>query len=141
MAGERLFLDAGFVVARFNVRDQYHEAARSLASRVRDCRELWTTDAVLLEIGAAFASPPRRSIVVRIWEQFHSDSHCRLVSVAGGLLQRAMALFRSRPDNAWSLADCTSFVVMSEEHLTEALTCDQHFVQAGFRALLLEGGG
>jgi len=49
-----------------------------------------------------------------------------------------MELFRNRPDKAWSLADCTSFVVMADHHLAEALTCDPHFAQAGFRALLLE---
>ena len=30
---------------------------------------------------------------------------------------------------------------MSDHHLTDGLTCDQHFVQAGFRALLLEEAG
>ena len=50
MAGERLFLDAGFVVARFSARDQYHQAARNLAARVAEYRELWTTEAVLLEV-------------------------------------------------------------------------------------------
>jgi len=34
------------------------------------------------------------------------------------------------------LTDCISFVVMSEEHITEALTGDHHFEQAGFTALL-----
>jgi len=29
-----------------------------------------------------------------------------------------------------------SFVVMSEEQITEALTGDRHFEQAGFKALL-----
>jgi predicted nucleic acid-binding protein len=54
------------------------------------------------------------------------------------LLNRAMDLFRGRPDKEWSLADCVSFVVMSDEHLSESLSCDHHFVQAGFRALMLE---
>jgi predicted nucleic acid-binding protein len=138
VAGERLFLDVSFVVARFSRRDQYHKAARSLATRTRDYRELWTTEAVLLEIGAAFAAPGQRQIAVRVWDQFHSDARCRMVSISGGLLERAMDLFGSRPDKAWSLADCISFILMADHHLTDALTCDHHFVQAGFRALLLE---
>ncbi|MEZ6110800.1 MAG: hypothetical protein R3C99_07290 [Pirellulaceae bacterium] len=40
-------------------------------------------------------------------------------------------------DKAWSLADCLSFV-QKQEGLTDALTADHHFVQAGFRALMLE---
>ena len=62
MAGERLFLDASFVVARFSPRDQYHQAARQLAARADDCGELWTTEAVLLEIGAALAAPGQRKL-------------------------------------------------------------------------------
>jgi predicted nucleic acid-binding protein len=37
---------------------------------------------------------------------------------------------------AWSLTDCISFVVMRDLKLTEALTGDQHFEQAGFLAIL-----
>jgi hypothetical protein len=53
-------------------------------------------------------------------------------------LEAALALFESRPDKARSLTDCWSFVVMRARQLTGALTTDQHFLQAGYRALLLE---
>ncbi len=36
----------------------------------------------------------------------------------------------------WGLTDCISFVVMQKRSITEALTADDHFRQAGFRALL-----
>jgi len=36
------------------------------------------------------------------------------------------------------LTDCASFVVMTERRLTDALTADDHFRQAGFRPLLLD---
>ena len=36
------------------------------------------------------------------------------------------------------LTDRISFVVMEERGITDALAYDQHFVQAGFRALLRE---
>ena len=47
------------------------------------------------------------------------------------------AVFR-RPDKAWSLTDCISFLVMEDNGLTEALTADEHFRQAGFRPVLLD---
>jgi uncharacterized protein len=54
------------------------------------------------------------------------------------LLNRALELYSNRQDKTWGLIDCISFVVMSEQSLTDAVTADIHFVQAGFRALLLE---
>ena len=50
--------------------------------------------------------------------------------------QAGFDLFANRPDKDWSLTDCISFGVMTERGLTEALTADRHFEQAGFRAVL-----
>ena len=52
------------------------------------------------------------------------------------LLQEGIDFFDQRPDKEWSLTDCISFVVMHKEGITEALTGDKHFEQAGFVALL-----
>ena len=41
-----------------------------------------------------------------------------------------------RQDKNWSSVDCTSFAVMTERGLTDALTADHHFEQAGFTVLL-----
>jgi predicted nucleic acid-binding protein len=51
-------------------------------------------------------------------------------------LQRGFDLFSKRPDKEWSLTDCISFVVMQEHGVTDALTTDRHFAQAGFTMLL-----
>lgn len=58
-------------------------------------------------------------------------------SVDTTLLKRALQLYTARADKTWGLTDCISFVVMQDQKLTEAITADQHFVQAGYRALLL----
>ena len=55
---------------------------------------------------------------------------------ASRLLVSASDLFERRPDKGWSLTDCISFVVITDRGLTEALTGDHDFQQAGFRALL-----
>jgi len=48
----------------------------------------------------------------------------------------AARTFFQRPDKEWSLTDCISLVVMNERGITDALTNDHHFEQAGFQILL-----
>jgi uncharacterized protein len=136
---DRLFLDTSYVIARFNRRDQHHVQAKRLAEFIAQGRELFTTDAILLEIAAAFSQPKYRTIAISIWDEFHSGNpRYRSFEATGPRLQQAVDLFRNRTDKAWSLADCLSFVVMNEQQLHDALTTDRHFLQAGFRALLAE---
>ena len=51
-------------------------------------------------------------------------------------MDAGLALYANRTDKDWSLTDCISFVVMNERGITDALTGDHHFEQAGFAALL-----
>ncbi len=52
------------------------------------------------------------------------------------LFEQAFNLYKTHEDKAWGLVDCISFVVMKQTGMTQALTFDQHFVQAGFQALM-----
>jgi predicted nucleic acid-binding protein len=49
---------------------------------------------------------------------------------------RGMGLYVARPDKGWSLTDRISFTAMNEHHLNDAMTADDHFEQAGFRAMM-----
>jgi hypothetical protein len=54
---------------------------------------------------------------------------------SGALVERGLLFYADRLDKEWSLTDCISFIVMADERLTEALTGDKHFQEAGFKAL------
>ena len=56
-------------------------------------------------------------------------------------MERALKLYAERADKAWGLVDCASFIVMSEQRISEAFTTDRHFEQAGFRCLLPPSAG
>lgn len=100
---------------------------------------MWTTEAILLEVSAGFADPRSRVYAARIWEEVRGgDPRFQIALASTVSLDEAMDLYRARPDKAWSLADCLSFLVMGKEGLSAALTTDHHFQQAGFHALLLE---
>ena len=71
-------------------------------------------------------------------QQCYCTDNIKVVSVDTPLLMQALALYESRLDKTSGLTDCISFTVMSPNHLTDALTVDRHFIQAGFRALMLD---
>ncbi|MBD2002570.1 MULTISPECIES: type II toxin-antitoxin system VapC family toxin [Cyanophyceae] len=137
MSGERLLLDTVFIQALLNRRDQYHAQAIALLPRVRAATEVWVTEAVLTEVGNAL-SAVNRDAAVRFIQQCYHTVNIRVVTVDTQLLTRALELYEARPDKTWGLTDCISFVVMHEQGLTDAVTADKHFLQAGYRALLLE---
>ena len=137
MRSDEFFLDAAYPIALVSTTDQHHVVAAKIAAALKmKPRRLITTRAVLLEIGNALAKPHLRSVGVELLKSFETDPRVVVVSLDDALYQRGFELFNSRSDKAWSLTDCISFVVMSERRLTEALTSDQHFEQAGFTALL-----
>ena len=50
MSAERLFLDTSFIAALINRRDQYHDKAMALFSRVKKARAVLSTEAILIEV-------------------------------------------------------------------------------------------
>lgn len=137
MSDERLFLDTVFIQALLNKRDQYHGIARAFVPRVRAAAAVWVTEAVLVEVGNALGAL-NRPAAVQFIQQCYYTANLQVVMVNTQLLTRALQLYNERPDKTWGLTDCISFVVMWEQGLTDAVTADVHFVQAGFRALLRE---
>jgi hypothetical protein len=75
---------------------------------------------------------------VQLLDSLETDPKVDIVPVSEPLYARALQLYCERPDKEWGLTDCVSFLVMRDRSLSEALTTDEHFQQAGFRALLRE---
>ncbi len=98
-----------------------------------------TTQAILLEVGNAFAKPPFREAAITIQQNLAADPYVSILPVTESLLRRAWSLFAERKDKEWGVTDCLSFVAMHDLGLTVGLTADHHFEQAGFRAILREG--
>ena len=71
-------------------------------------------------------------------DQFLETKDIDLVRLTPELFEAGYFLYKIHRDKDWGLVDCISFVVMRPAGIQEALTFDQHFVQAGFRALMRE---
>lgn len=134
-----LFLDASYAIALSSASDRHHEQALTLASEIEidPTIRLVTTRAVLMEIGNALARQKYRSIAVQLLSSLEDDPNVVIIPLSEQLCAAAMQLFQGRTDKEWGLTDCVSFVVMQERAITDALTADAHFQQAGFRPLLL----
>ena len=59
-----------------------------------------------------------------------------VIYVDEALHQSALAFLNTRWDKTWSWCDAVSFLLMQQRCITEALTTDRHFEQAGFVRLL-----
>lgn len=136
---DRVFLDTAFVLALASPADQYHDKAKELSHQIKkEGVELLTTRAILIEIGDAMAGQRRRKAGTIMLESLENDENLEVVPNSEELYSKAFDLFVSRPDKEWGMTDCISFVVMKEFDISEALTTDTHFQQAGFSILMRE---
>ena len=129
-----LFADSFYFIALLRLEDSAH--ARDLAASQNRTERLITTVWILTEIADVLAAPAMRKGFPRLLTALGADPGCTIVPPAQELFDRGVELYVQRPDKAWSLTDCISFVVMREYGMNEALTGDRHFEQAGFSALL-----
>lgn len=130
------FIDTVHLLALLNPRDRWHDRALAVSQSVTG--PFVTTLAVLTEVADALAQRQHRRWAMEAIDDIRNDEKIACVTVTSQVFAEALRLYGGRPDRDWSLTDCVSFVVMREQRMTDALTADVHFTQAGFRALLLE---
>lgn len=134
----RYFADTAFWIALFRRRDQLHPAAIEWQRfLLRSGGIIVTTEAVCWEWMNAMSGLSTRTVAAQAFERILHDPRVELIPAGPALTTEATRLYAARPDKEWSLTDCASFVVMAQRDIQEALTADDHFEQAGFRALLL----
>lgn len=109
--------------------------AGALEEAVRRGVRVVTTNLVVAETHALLLRRGGREPALRFLTEVWRDPV--LVEPSGPELERrALDDWLSRyADQAFTLTDAVSFVVMTDRGITEALTLDRHFVTAGFTAL------
>lgn len=134
-----VFLDTFFLLAALNPDDGYHEEALGWSEAYDG--PLLTTAWVVTEVADALAAPQHRKVFETFYQALKAEKRVRVLPPETACWERGLRLYLERPDKGWSLTDCISFTVMREEGLTEELTGDRHFEQAGFSALLRKEPG
>ena len=129
-----VFADTSFYAAVIGNRDKHHEQAMDFIRGYRGM--ILTTDFIVVELGNFLFRTPDRSFFASVARELEADNNTTVLEAKHEHVADSIRLYGQREDKSWSLTDCISFVVMQEHGLTEALTADRHFEQAGFVPLL-----
>jgi uncharacterized protein len=130
-----LFADTFYFIALLNPSDATH--AKAVEFTAGNTARMLTTEWVLTELADGLAKSPRgRTEFLATLLDLQADEDVTIIPCSHALMAEGVHLYGERNDKGWSLTDCISFVAMTEAGITEALTGDHHFEQAGFVALL-----
>ena len=129
-----MFIDTSGLMCLFDARDYRHSSAVKYfdSATVRVTHNYVLTEFVALAIARRAPFPT----ALRFVQAIASASEVEMMWISRELHEQAMKLLFERSDKAWSLCDAVSFVVMTERRITDSLTTDRHFDQAGFVRLL-----
>jgi predicted nucleic acid-binding protein len=137
---KQVFADTNYWVALLLPSDFLHSVAEGWADALSPSTRIITSDLVLIEFlnyVSGMGSPVREK-AARIWESLFTSTRVDVVEVTRSVMVDAVMLYQQASDKNWSITDCASFVLMRQNNISDALTYDHHFEQAGFRALLRE---
>jgi uncharacterized protein len=135
----KLFIDTSGWASLFIPTESFHtQAAQCFAQAQQQRQTLVTSNYVVAELVALLGSRQRapRTTLFQYIDSIKTALFVEVIHIDTLTDALAWELCKSRPDKAWSLVDCTSFVVMQQMNIQESLTTDQHFEQAGFVRLL-----
>ena len=137
MSKTSVLLDTAALLALANRRDNLHEQAKKVRDRIaKERREILTTEWILTEFLNAMQRPPARTLAVHVVEQLRQSQRVQILLASTTEWQKGYALYRSRPDKAWSLVDCISIHLCQRQSIREVFTSDRNFTQAGYQILL-----
>lgn len=134
-----IFADTSGLGNLINPREPFHAlAARIYRERRAQGYFVLTTNYIIAELVSLMTSPLRipRTTTINFIESLKDSPYVEIVHVDETLDTLAWQLLKQRPDKAWSLVDCVSFMLMEQRGVADALTTDHHFEQAGFVRLL-----
>jgi predicted nucleic acid-binding protein len=134
-----LFIDTSGWACIADRRELHHVAAASIYREARKLgQRIVTMNYILAELISLLTSPKRllRSDIISFVDAIKTASYVEFIHVDESLDQTAWQLLKNRQDKDWSLVACVSFVIMQNRSISEALTTDHHFEQAGLIRLL-----
>jgi predicted nucleic acid-binding protein len=135
--GREVFADSSGLYALADLRDPCHATAeRCVAGLVKSRARLVLTDYIIDEVCTLAKARAGGYAALRLLDIIDRSAAFRMIWIGEERFESAKAFFRKHADHGYSFTDCTSFMVMQELGISEVLSSDRHFTQAGFRPLL-----
>jgi hypothetical protein len=134
-----LFVDTSGWANLIDVSQPFHSLSAKIYQNARSQKhKIITTSYIITELVALLASPLRvpRPKAIAFIQSLKTSPYVEVIHISKEIDTKAWELLINRQDKEWSLVDCSSFIVMQELRITESLTSDHHFEQAGFIRLL-----
>ena len=143
----KLFVDTSGWANLIDISQPYHDLAvqiyHDLAVQIYYDRrsqkhKIITTNYIICELVALLSSPLRipRNKAIAFIQSLKKSPYIQIIHIDEKIDLQAWELLTQREDKNWSLVDCSSFVIMKQYGISEALTNDHHFEQAGLIKLL-----
>jgi len=134
MIQKAIFLDSVGVIALFNQRDQWHDAARrAYESLAGEQPTFVATSHVLLECGNAAARWAYRGDIIEVRSRLEADNS--LIHPTEEDWQQGWEAYRKHENANAGIVDQISIIVMRRLGLGRVFGNDQHFRAAGFETL------
>ena len=135
----KLLADTSALLALVLRSDRNHDLAVRFLRRNQGTRFV-VTDLILSEVVTRLRARADGRAAAALGRDLLRSRRYELVFVDADLADGALDRLEQFADKRLSFTDCVSFAVMRQRQLTDALTADRHFEQAGFRILLLGEG-
>jgi len=132
-----VFADTSYWIAFLNEDDDLYEIAIQTTEKLFPM-QIVTSEMILSELLNHVSKKGEnfRNAAANFINQLNEDPTVVITPQTSQLFTSAFQLYAQRQDKVWSHTDCSSFCIMEELGIIEALTYDKHFEQAGFVALL-----
>lgn len=131
------FIDSSGFFALLCADDAQHKAAQAWFDNFRSrSGSAVTTDYILDETATLLKARGGGHRLAGFFQLVADSSAIRIEWMHPVRFTKAANFLLRHADHTYSFTDCVSFAVMRELRLTDALTTDKHFSEAGFTALL-----
>jgi len=118
----------------------HSEVMEIVSTIIQQNKTIVTTNYIVSELVALLTSRLRvpRAQLIQIIDLIKTNPHLETIHIDSETDAESWDLLKRRVDKAWSLVDASSFVIMQRYGITQAITADHHFTQAGFIRLPAE---